>query len=109
MKLLEMSKLQDYCKALKNVDVDLRNHVKMLEEKWKPKLRLIEPFKPICSTALAMKSIWQLSKIHTLKTMWYISSEANKKHRISTFAEFIREIKQSEETNAQRGFSGNSC
>lgn len=34
--------------------------------------------------------------------MWYVSSEANKKHRISTFAEFVREIKQSEETNAQR-------
>lgn len=48
-------------------------------------------------------------KTHTLKTMWYISSEANKKHRISTFAEFIRQIKQSEETNAQRDFFGNSC
>jgi len=47
-KLLENSKIQDYCKALKNVDVDLRTHVKMLEEKWKPKLHLIEPFKPIC-------------------------------------------------------------
>lgn len=34
--------------SLKNVDVDLRNHVKMLEEKWKPKLHVIEPFKPIC-------------------------------------------------------------
>jgi len=51
-----------------------------------------------------MKSIWQLSKTHTLKTMWYVSSETNKKHRISTFAEFIREIKQSEETKAQRDF-----
>lgn len=36
--------------------------------------------------------------------MWYVSSETNKKHRISTFAGFIREIKQSEETNAQRDF-----
>lgn len=42
------SKLQDYCKALKNVDVDLRNYVKTMEEKWKPKSHLIEPFKPIC-------------------------------------------------------------
>lgn len=57
-----------------------------------------------------MKSIWQLSETHTLKTMWCISSEANKKHRISTFAEFIRQIKQSEEINAQRdSFFGNSC
>lgn len=51
-----------------------------------------------------MKSIWQLSKTHTLKTMWCISSEANKKQRISTFAEFIRHIKQSDEINAQRDF-----